>query len=366
VSTGPVVLVSPADPRWDAYVTAHPDATLFHLAGWSQMLRDAYRFVPVGLAVAGADGRLHGLLPLAAKRGRVTGARLLSLPAAPTGGPLADGDDEAVALLTAARDLAAARGLALSIATRRRGLAGAVPGLVELPTREGPSWVLPLPAAGEADSWLRTRAKDIRYGVRRAHKAGVRVRFSDRAEDLRAIHAVYLHAMRKHRALPRSLAEWRTAQARLAGAGATITASLAERDGRVASSGLLLSWRDTVVALYGANDPALRADRPNHARVHAIAAWAAERGLTRLDLARAVTPGPLADFKRAWGAEPVPEAHIAQGDADAGPSSGTDETATNGRIARSLGPLWTLVERGWDRAPDEALRAGGHIAYRYL
>ena len=56
--------IDPADPRWDAYVRAHPRGTLYQLGAWARILGEAYRFTPRYLAAAGAQGEITGVLPL--------------------------------------------------------------------------------------------------------------------------------------------------------------------------------------------------------------------------------------------------------------------------------------------------------------
>ena len=106
-----VVQIDPlADPRWDAYVRAHPRWTVYQLGAWAEILRRAYRFEPRYLALEDNGGALRGVLPLLHKKGLVSDARVRSLPVFPAGGPLGDTHSDEVALIEAARVAAAASG----------------------------------------------------------------------------------------------------------------------------------------------------------------------------------------------------------------------------------------------------------------
>ncbi len=103
-------LTSEQSRRWDAYVENHPDGTFFHLSGWRTVLEDTlghrthYRY-------AERDGRIVGLLPLGHIASRLFANALISTPFCVYGGPLADDDDIAEALVEEARDRAAALGV---------------------------------------------------------------------------------------------------------------------------------------------------------------------------------------------------------------------------------------------------------------
>ena len=64
-------LTSPGAARWDAYVLAHDDATLFHTVAWREAVKDAFGHEDVYLAVR-RGGRIVGVLPLFLVRGVLT------------------------------------------------------------------------------------------------------------------------------------------------------------------------------------------------------------------------------------------------------------------------------------------------------
>src|ERR1700761_9062199 len=91
-----IVEVDPwKDPRWEAFVLGHPDATIYHHPAWLKVLEREYPQRSLFLACEDADGTLRGIFPLLYTRGLpfskgnpLTGPRLSSLPRTPLAGPL--------------------------------------------------------------------------------------------------------------------------------------------------------------------------------------------------------------------------------------------------------------------------------------
>lgn len=90
--------------RWDEYVSAHPDATPWHLIGWKTAFETAYGHK--GYYFVAQEGQtIQGVLPLFHIKSRLFGSSLTSMPFLDAGGALADDDgvetellDEAVRL----------------------------------------------------------------------------------------------------------------------------------------------------------------------------------------------------------------------------------------------------------------------------
>src|SRR5215208_1775194 len=91
LGTGRVMEIDPqVDPRWEAFVAAHPDGLIYHHPAWLQVLEREYGHRPICLAYEDSDGSLQGVLPLCHTRGipfnrtsEVAGRRLSSLPRTP-------------------------------------------------------------------------------------------------------------------------------------------------------------------------------------------------------------------------------------------------------------------------------------------
>src|SRR3569623_2380958 len=94
--------------QWDAYVNAHPDATVFHRAGLKRVIEAAFAH-RTHFMLAERGGEIVGVLPLAEIRSRLFGHSLGALPFCAYGGILADHDAAWRALDEAAQALAVRR-----------------------------------------------------------------------------------------------------------------------------------------------------------------------------------------------------------------------------------------------------------------
>lgn len=354
--TTATVIDASRDPRWDRFVAQHPDATVYHLAAWSEIISDAFRFEPWYLAVEGDDDELRGVMPLMARKTPVRGSILVSLPWLRAGGPLAADTEAEAELLKAACALADEQGRRLTLDSAYGELDRAAPGLVRVP--RVPTWIADLPEGQEGTpDWLAARSKNIRRGVKRAADRGVTVRVSDSEDDLRTFFGMYLRTMRKHRSLPRPWRQLSSAR-RLLGPE-IFRLFVAEKDGGQLAGGVFHVFGETMDLLYNASDDRALEHRPNHALYSEVVAWGAENGVRKLDFGGAPVDSSLANFKAQWGGVEVPrycyerDPHKAEGE------PGSDET----RMLRNRGEL---VDRLWGRAPLPLTRLAGAVSFRYL
>ena len=347
-----------ADSRWDAYVDAHPDAKAYHLGAWMTILHGPYRYRSASLALE-EDGRLRGVLPLMARRGRVSGARLRSLPAVHTAGPLADTPQLAATLVAAAFDLGAERGLDVNVDTRLAGL-DAVDSRLRVAHRL-PSYVLEIP--DDLDGWLRGRSQNLRRSIRRAEKAGVIVREAADEQTLAAWYQLYLGTMRRHRSVPRPLRQLELARRELP--RGVFRLFVAEREGQLLGGGIFHAFNGSLELLYNASDEDAWTHRPNHALYHETIRWTAAQGMARFDFGFANPGDSLAEFKEAWGAEPVAEYRYVDARHGAPPPDAGGRLTGVADEDQAQG-LRLLVHRAWGRAPLRATATAGGLAYRYL
>lgn len=152
-------------PEWDAFVLESPQATLFHLSVWKDIVQKAYGHHAVSLA-AELDGELHGLLPLFLIRSRLFGRALVSVPFADYGGICARTSDATTALVTAAADLARRFGVD-HVELRHSDPVG-----VDIPTgTDKVSMTLTLPA--DIDTLWKQLPLERRSRIRKAQTAGL-------------------------------------------------------------------------------------------------------------------------------------------------------------------------------------------------
>lgn len=90
-------------PRWDAFVRAHPDGSFFHLAAWSDQVREVAPHVASYLLAENGAGDVDGVLPLFLVDSPLTGRAAVSVPYGVYGGILARSSAAERALLEEAR-----------------------------------------------------------------------------------------------------------------------------------------------------------------------------------------------------------------------------------------------------------------------
>jgi FemAB-related protein (PEP-CTERM system-associated) len=90
---------------WDGFVLDHPEATVYHLESWRDVLQKVYGLETRYLS-ARSGGRVMGILPLARVGAPFLGRRLVSLPYHMYGGLIAEGEEAKACLLEAATGVA--------------------------------------------------------------------------------------------------------------------------------------------------------------------------------------------------------------------------------------------------------------------
>jgi hypothetical protein len=352
--------------KWDRFAQRHPEATVYHLSAWGEILRRSYRFEPVYLGLEGPGDELRGILPLVYGRGPLSGPRVSSLPVIRWAGPLGNAADDELALLDAACEpVRSGKAERLYVRSKKEGYDRMLPDLAA--RRLFPSWFVELPREPDA-FWERFtgRSKSLRRNVNKAQRSGVTVREGRSDSDLRRFYHLYLKTMRKHRELPRTLGQLLVAH-RLLGPPGVFKLFVAESDGRVIAGGVFHYFRDTVDLLYNASDDRYLDLRPNHALYWKVIQSAIADGVRSFDLGVARPTSSLAEFKRRWSAEPVPRFRYHYPDPDTRAKTGRHGTEhAMGIRAQISHDKSMLISRAWRRTPLALTRLGGVLVYRYL
>jgi serine/alanine adding enzyme len=175
------------DDQWDRWVTASPDSTFCHLAGWRTVMRDALGHEASYLIAEDEDGSWRGVLPLVRVRSRIFGRYLLSMPFLNYGGPL--GDELArTALARHAAELARQEGVRLLELRARMP----VPGPLARADRKI-TVLLALPGTVD-ELWARTYKAKLRSQIRRPVKEGMTATFG--ADLVEPFYEVFARNMR--------------------------------------------------------------------------------------------------------------------------------------------------------------------------
>lgn len=293
-----ISILSPSDESaWQAYVNAHPDATIYHTLEWRDILYNEYGFEPVYL-IAKSGGKVIGVLPMFLAK-NLRGKRLVSLPFSIYGGPVGDSGEIVSALLSKAKEL----------------VMGGMAGSIEI--RCNPySPDLPSPLAGEGQgegefSEQKGMKVDLTPGidvlwkqltdrndVNRAIKEGLKFSLSD-GDGIEKFYQLQLMT-RKRLGLPTpSLKYYSSFFEKMSG---MVKLALVEKGGIPIAGGFFFIHKNTVLYALGASDYRYLSSRPNDLLIWEMIKWAEGAGFKRFDLG----PTPSSDsgllhFKRKWG-----------------------------------------------------------------
>ena len=288
-----------SEPAWEAFVTAHPDATFFHRAGWRRVIAAAFGHQPQYL-LAERDGAVVGVLPLFLLRSLLFGRALVSVPFCVYGGPLAVDAAALAALLHAA---AALRQSAQVPVLELR--------LRDAPTADWPDaarWVarpdlyvtFRKPISASDDDNLRAIPRKQRAVVRKGIDRGL---VAGTGDDVDGLWRIYAESVRNlgtpvfARRWFRLLAEtFRDSMDIL-----TVT-----EGGQAVAAVMNFYWRDEVLPYYGGGTAAARQCHANDFMYWAVMRHAAARGARLFDYGRSKLGTGAFAFKKNWGFAPAP------------------------------------------------------------
>ena len=279
---------------WDAYVSARPDATVYHRACWRQVFEEAFGH-ECHYVTALRSGRVVGVLPMVAFRSALFGRFAVSLPFVNYGGVLADDEEVAAAL----------EERALRLAGEHRWK------FVELRHFEPryPRWPakrhkvtmeLALPH-DEERLWAGFDRK-ARNQVRKAEKSGLDVGAGG-AELLPEFYRVFARNMRDL-GTPVYSPRFFEAVVRALGPGSRVF--IVRHAGEPIAGSLTVSWRDRVEVPWASSLREHNDKSPNNLLYMAMLRYALGAGARVFDFGRSTPNEGTFQFKKQWGAEPRP------------------------------------------------------------
>jgi FemAB-related protein (PEP-CTERM system-associated) len=278
---------------WDAFVSRHPDATLFHRSAWQRAVARTFGYRPCSL-VARRNGRVTGVLPLFQVPTLPWGRALVSAPQAVYGGPAAEDDETRGALLERARSLGESVG-ARYVELRNVARIGDLPASERYVTFRR----VILPTADENMAAVpRNQRRSIRIGL----KSGLTSEVGG-PELLEPFYDLYSHSVRNlgtpvfPKTLFSNLMEEFGGDARIL---------VIRREGRPVASVLTFFFRDEVLPYYGGARKEEFRYAVNDFMYWSLLLHAMERGVRVFDFGRSKKGSGSYDFKRHWGFEPVP------------------------------------------------------------
>jgi FemAB-related protein (PEP-CTERM system-associated) len=278
--------------QWDAFVDACPAATFFHLAGWKQVIEQAFGHRTRYL-YAESGGEICGILPLAHIKSRLFGNALISLPFCVYGGVASEDAEARTKLEAAACKLAEELGV----------------DYLEFRNREArhPDWptkqlYVTFRKTMEADPEANLLAipRKQRAMVRKGIKAGLQGDFDRPIKDFYNAYSQSVHSLGTP-VFSRSYFECLQEVFRDKCDILTVT-----HDGKLVSSVMSFYFRDEVLPYYGGGTPLARQLKGNDFMYWELMRHSCERGLKVFDYGRSKQGTGSYSFKKNWGFEPTP------------------------------------------------------------
>ncbi|WP_224981902.1 FemAB family XrtA/PEP-CTERM system-associated protein [Geomonas agri] len=329
--------------EWDSYVASHPGATSYHRYFWRRVVEES--FGHRGFYLLARSGRRSvGVLPLIHMKSRLFGNFLVSVPFFNYGGVLSSGAAATEALLKEGERVMAACGASH---LELRHLGEPLPGLA---TRSHKVTMILELAADPEGQWGRFNPK-LRNQVRKAQKSGLEVAAGGK-ELLDGFYRVFCRNMRDL-GTPVYGREFFENVLDASGAGARVVSVLFE--GEAVASGIMTRFRDRVEVPWASSNRDFRERCPNNMLYWEAIRLAIREGARRFDFGRS-TPGEgTYNFKKQWGAEPVPlywQYLLRQG------TSLPELNPSN--------PKYRMAVKGWQKLPVALTRLVGPAIVRNI
>jgi FemAB-related protein (PEP-CTERM system-associated) len=281
--------------RWDDFVDASENGTIFHKIAWKRILEKTFRYRSCYF-FAEKDGRICGVLPLFHVRSMFAGNAIISTPFAVYGGILADDAVAESALLEACKDRALQLGV--TYVELRQRFRCRNPGLQ---TRDSLYCTFIKPIHAEAEKTFAALPREARRMVRKAEKFGLTAKFAEEGlSDFYEIYATSVHYLGTP-VFPRRLFESCLRELK-----PNADLLLISHQDQPVAGVLSFYYRDAVLPYYGGSFPDKNHLAPNNFMYWALMKSAGERGYRFFDFGRSKNATGAFDFKRHMGFEPLP------------------------------------------------------------
>ena len=293
-----------ADGRWQAFVERMPDAMIFHHPAWMRLLHEQYGYEMLACCAVDAGDEIVGGLPAARIRSRLTGTRLVALPFSDVCPRILNAErrgeiDDVV--LGSIEDEQQRLGIDFEI---REAIPALRRGRLDDRFYQHRLKLDPDVAAVQA----RFSKSQVRRGIAKATREGVRVRRATGRDALDAFYALHVRT-RRRLGVPTQPKRFirRFADLFEQGLGFVL---LADWQDKTIAAAVFLTFNRTLTYKYGASDGRHLNKRPNNALFMEAIAWGCANGQRTLDFGRTDLDNEgLRSFKRAWGAEELEVAY---------------------------------------------------------
>lgn len=299
-----VVICQNYDPRWDAFVLAHPAGTFFHQWKWREVMASAFGYEPYYL-LAEEQGEPVGVLPLFLVRSLLFGRSLVAVPWAVYGGVVANSKEAETALIRKAMVIAddlQAKYLEL------RGNPYRQLELTATTVGSGPAikqkdlYVTFMSEIDPSDevNFNRIPRKQRRM-VRQGEKNGLKAVIDNRR--LREFYQVYAASVHN---LGTPVFGYSYFETLVKNFGDSCKIFLVEHRDKVVAAAMVFFYKDQVMPYYGGAFKACLSLAPNDFMYWEVLRYGAAKGYKIFDFGRSKEGTGAFNFKRHWGFEPRP------------------------------------------------------------
>lgn len=321
-----------------AFVESRPEATPFHHPRWSTLIADCYGFHGFVFALCGVEGEIIAGLPIVEVGRR---RRWVSMAFTDYCGPL--GSVEACKRLIAALDVRRL-GERISSVEIRSAVSEHVKSTIV-----GFRHQLTLDAEPtEISSRFRL---DVRRGIKKAEREGIRVRFGSTREDLAAFYVMHLRTRRRLGVpiQPRAFFDRLWEGVIQPGLGVVFVAELDEVP---LAAAVFLGYQNMLIYKFGASERSGWSYRPNHALLWNAIQWGCGNGFALLDFGRTDLDNQgLREFKAHWGTTESQLIYSVLG---------------RGRVSQSNSTALRALGVAIRHSPEGVCRQIGEHLYRYV
>lgn len=334
------------DPRWDALVSSHPSASVFHSKPWLSAVQRTYGYTPVAYTTSPPSSPLSNGIVFCQIKSWLTGHRMVSVPFSDHCDPLLDTADAGTAI---ARELKKAVDAGQWKYVELRPVSGmaSFDGAVNRPS----CFLHVLDLRPAKDEILRqTHKTAVQQPIRRAEREGLVYESGNSERLLRAFYRLMVQTRRRHQVPPQPIQWFRNLAACM---GDQLRIRVALTNGREIASILTLQHKQDIVYKYGCSDTAFQNFGGTAFLLWNTISEAKAAGLVEMDFGRSDADNPgLITFKDRWGAKSRQLTYLRW-------SRNPVHDIAKRRSAGLAKQLFAIM-------PDAVLQATGRILYRHV
>ena len=285
------------DPRWDEFLTRHPDASLFHSRPWLQALFRTYGYKSLALTTSPVGQPLKNAIVFCAVESWLTGRRLVSLPFSDHCEPLLDKEDD-LKLFADALERECRNGHWRYVELRPLKPFELETSLCHATLTYSFHKVDLQP---DPNALFRNFHKNsTQRKIRRAEREGIAYREGSTESLLDNFYGLFMMTRRRHK-LPAPSRTW--FRHLMAAFGKSLQIRIAYQNERPVAGMVTIRYKDTLVYKYGGSDSRFTNLGGMHLLFWKSIQEAKESGLNVFDLGRTdLDQSGLITFKSRWGA----------------------------------------------------------------